>query len=202
MNRGKYTTEIYDLLYYCEQYKSGKKVLDCGAGGAYPKLALFADKSYELFGIDSSIESLQKAYNFAKENQIEINLKKADIREIPFPDASFDVVYSYNTIFHLRKRGIKKAIDEIIRVLKPKGIGYINFLDVKDVIHKTDKEDAPGEFINPSNGYDAIHTLLTTNECEAMLNKVKILERQRKYINNISSNYKETFGYLDYYFQK
>ena len=41
MNRGEYTTEIYDLLWFCEQYNAGKKVLDCGAGGSYPKLFLF-----------------------------------------------------------------------------------------------------------------------------------------------------------------
>ena len=203
MNRGEYTTEILDLLYFCEQYPGGKKVLDCGAGGRYPKLAFFAKKGYdELHGIDSDKDSLQQAEEFAKANHMVMNFKEADLREIPYPDATFDVVYSYNTIFHIRKVEIRKAVKELIRVLKPKGIGFINFIDIGDDIHKTDTEDAPGEFLSSGEGYQSIHTLLTEEECESMLEGVTILEKQRKYVNRLNTEHPYTFGFLDYFFQK
>lgn len=202
MNRGEYTTEILDLLYFCEQYPSGKKVLDCGAGGLYPKLAFFAKKGYELHGIDSDIDSIKEAEKFAQKNQMQMNLKEADLRRLPYPDASFDVVFSYNTIFHMRKVEIRKAVGEIVRVLKPKGIGFINFIDLGDDIHKTDIEDAPGEFISSGHGYDAVHTILSEEECESMLRGVKILEKQRKYINRLNTEHPRTYGMLDYFFQK
>jgi ubiquinone/menaquinone biosynthesis C-methylase UbiE len=202
MNRGEYTTEIYDLLYFCDKYNVGKEVLDCGAGGNYPKLAYFAQKGYDLYGIDSSEEALENAKRFAQKNNIEINFKKADIRDIPYQDESFDVVFSYNTIFHMRKVEIKKAVNEIIRVLKTKGMGYINFIDIEDDIHRTDKEESPGEFISSGEGYHTIHTLLTSDECEEMLVDVKILEKQRKFISCLDTDYPKNYTYLDYFFQK
>ncbi|WP_371805932.1 class I SAM-dependent methyltransferase [Candidatus Lokiarchaeum ossiferum] len=202
MNRKQYTTELIDLLYFCEQYSAGKKVLDCGAGGSYPKLALFGDKDYELYGIDSDDDALQSAHQFAQLNQIEMNFKKADIRSIPYPDNHFDVVYSYNTIFHMKKIEIKKAVDEIIRILKPGGIGFINFIDINDDIHKTDTEDEPGEYVSSGDGYDIIHTLLSEDECEAMLSGVKILEKQQKYITRLNIDQPYKYGFLDYFFQK
>jgi len=202
MNRGEYTTEIYDLLYFCNEYKAGRKVLDCGAGGNYPKLALFAREGYELYGIDSSEESLEMAKRFAQENHIEIDFQKADMREIPYPDKSFDIVFSYNTIFHMRKPEIKKAVEEIIRVLTPKGIGYINFIDIEDDIHKTDIEESPGVFVCSGEGYHVIHTLLTSDECEEMLRDVKILEKQKKFIHCLDRDNPYKYVYLDYFFQK
>lgn len=202
MNRGEYTTEIYDLLYFCEKYKAGKKVLDCGAGGSYPKLTLFGDTKYELFGIDSDENSLQMAEEFAERKNIEMHLQKADIREIPYHDDHFDIVFSYNTIFHMKKVEIEKAVNEVIRVLRPEGIGFINFLDIEDDIHKTDIEDGPGEFITIGEGYEVIHTLLSTKECESMLNGVKILEKQRKFIDCFNREEPYRYVYLDYFFQK
>ncbi len=202
MNRGEYTTEIYDLLYFCEQYSVGKKVLDCGAGGSYPKLAFFAKKGYELHGIDSDKESILQAEEFARNQQIQIDITEADFREIPYPDASFDVVFSYNSIFHMRKVEIRKAVKEIIRVLKPDGIGFINFIGSEDEIHKTDKEDGPGEFISSGDDYEVIHTSVSEEECESMLQGVKILEKQRKFINRLNTDYPDTYGFLDYFFQK
>lgn len=202
MNRGEYTTEILDLLYFCDQNSVGRKVLDCGAGGNYPKLAFFGDKDYELFGIDSDDESLQKAQSFAQNNNIKINFKKADIRDIPYPDNSFDVVFSYNTIFHMKKIEIRKAVDEMLRVLKPQGIGFINFIDINDEIHRTDTEDEPGEYISSWEGYEYIHTVLSEEECEAMLSGVKILEKQQKYITRLNTKNHLKYGFLDYFFQK
>ena len=142
------------------------------------------------------------AEKFASRNQMKMEFQEADLREIPYPDASFDVVFSYNTIFHMRKVEIAKAVKEMIRVLKPQGIGFINFIDIDDDIHKTDTEDAPGEFVSSGHGYDVIHTLLTEEECESMLTGVKILEKQRKFINRLNTDRPYTFGFLDYFFQK
>ncbi len=45
-----------------------------------------------------------------------------DLRQLPFPDASFDNVVSFSTLDHFDSReDIGVALDEIYRVLKPKG---------------------------------------------------------------------------------
>ena len=47
--------------------------------------------------------------------------RTADMREIPFPDASFDAVVSSYAVDHLGGDGRRKALSEIARVLKPHG---------------------------------------------------------------------------------
>ena len=203
MNRNEFTTEIYDFLWFLKQKEVGNKILDCGAGGRYPKLGLLEKYGYnELYGIDISDDSLESTTRFAKENNIEMHLQKANMKEIPFEDNAFDAVYSYNTIFHMTKKEIHQAVNEMIRVLKPGGIGFINFIDIDDDIHKSANEQAPGEFVEIYDGEKVVHTLLTEDECEIMLKEVHILEKQKKFIHRLELDSKYKFGMLDYFFQK
>jgi ubiquinone/menaquinone biosynthesis C-methylase UbiE len=49
------------------------------------------------------------------------SITTADMREIPFPDASFDAAISCFAIDHLNRDGIPKALSEAARVIKPSG---------------------------------------------------------------------------------
>ncbi|MFX1499610.1 MAG: class I SAM-dependent methyltransferase [Promethearchaeota archaeon] len=57
-------------------------------------------------------------------------MQLGDIRNIPFDSNYFGYVYSWNTIFHMSKKDIKKSIGEMILVLKPGGFCFVNFLSV------------------------------------------------------------------------
>ena len=51
-----------------------------------------------------------------------IELHTADMRALPFPDASFDVVVSSLAIHNIKgSAGRNQAIDEVVRVLRPGG---------------------------------------------------------------------------------
>ena len=50
------------------------------------------------------------------EEDISDDLKVADARELPFDDASFDLVVSINTIHNLDREGVVQALGEIERV--------------------------------------------------------------------------------------
>jgi SAM-dependent methyltransferase len=49
----------------------------------------------------------------------------ADAAQLPLSDASFDVVYSYNTFEHVAEPD--KGVDEALRVLRPGGFLYLEF---------------------------------------------------------------------------
>lgn len=51
------------------------------------------------------------------------DLRVADCEHLPFPDGSFDLVYSWGVIMHTPNTA--RALDEIVRVLRPGGIGKI-----------------------------------------------------------------------------
>ena len=83
--------------------------------GLYPLLAEYAD---ELVGVDVSpgIVELVKARFPAFKSRV------ADVRELPFADASFDVIVSLSTLDHFdSKQDIEMALNELARVLQPGG---------------------------------------------------------------------------------
>lgn len=80
----------------------GKNILDCGAGGDYPPLAIFSEFGYKTYGIEISDSQIEKAKVFEEQVGLELNISKGDIRELPFEDESISYIYSYNSIFYMK----------------------------------------------------------------------------------------------------
>ncbi|MCE7740534.1 MAG: class I SAM-dependent methyltransferase, partial [Candidatus Heimdallarchaeota archaeon] len=120
--------EIIRFFRIIETYPVEKTVLDCGAGGRRPPLALFNVRGYKTTGIDIDGSRIKLAEEFAKLNNLNLNIVNADMRKIPFEDESFGCVFSYNTIFHMTRADMEKAMEEMLRVLKKDGLLYVNFI--------------------------------------------------------------------------
>ena len=101
------------------------KVLDCGAGGPVPPLALFRQHRFEAWGIDASEEQLDKAREYCAAHTIDVHLHKGDMRQIPFKDETFDYVYEHYSMCHLSKRDTARAVGEMYRLLKPGGLCFL-----------------------------------------------------------------------------
>lgn len=140
-------TPIYRYLDYCNKSDLEKTVLDCGAGGNCPPLALFSDFGYKTYGIEIKDSQIEAAREFAKEHNVEINISKGDMRKLPFDDESISFIYSFNTIFHMTKEDITNTIKEIKRVLKPGGICFINFLSIYDERYGIGDKVGEGQFL-------------------------------------------------------
>jgi len=90
------------------------RLLDCGCGtGA--NLALLAAHG-RAFGFDLTARGL----DFAKSNGA-TRIVRASIGAIPFPDASFDVVTSFDVLYGLPDEVEQAAAREMTRVLRPGG---------------------------------------------------------------------------------
>lgn len=104
------------------QIQDGERVLDVGAGSG--TFLVEAKKCYphsEIIGIDPDKNILKIAQNKLKQAGIDAKLIEGYAQELPFPDATFDIVVS-TLIFHHMPTPVKKqAIQEIHRVLKVKG---------------------------------------------------------------------------------
>jgi len=94
------------------RFAEGRSVLEvgCGTGLILQQVAKFAK---EARGVDLSPNMLEQACSRG------LQVAQADCRELPFPAAHFDVVYSFKVLAHVRE--YKKALDEMTRVLKPGG---------------------------------------------------------------------------------
>ena len=98
-----------DRDFYC-----GKRVLDIGCG---PRGSLeWADMVDERVGLDP----LADKYRQLGTHQHKTSYVNASAEEIPFPDAFFDVVCSFNSLDHVDD--ITQTVSEIIRVIRGGGL--------------------------------------------------------------------------------
>jgi len=74
-------------------------------------------KKADLHGIDL----LEAQLVVAREKLPGVNFVQGDVLALPFPDAHFDSVQTSRLLVHIKD--FRKAIDEMVRVLKPGGIG-------------------------------------------------------------------------------
>ena len=82
-----------------------------------------AEQGAEVYGLDLSNVVAHQARRNRGEIERPLHLMRADIRDLPFADGSFDAVYTMGTIEHIDE--YVRAIDEVRRVLKPGGRAII-----------------------------------------------------------------------------
>jgi ubiquinone/menaquinone biosynthesis C-methylase UbiE len=69
-------------------------------------------------GIDLSLKMIEAAQKDAVERGLSVNLCVGSITDLPYPDASFDVIFTNIMFHHLDLVEKRQAVSEIARVLK------------------------------------------------------------------------------------
>lgn len=102
--------------------KPGDSVLDvgCGTGEVTLRAKAYA-KGGKVYGIDPSPEMIAVARKKAGSKGLDIDFRVGVIEDLPFPDASMEVVTSSLMMHHLPERLKVRGLAEIYRVLKPGG---------------------------------------------------------------------------------
>ena len=80
---------LLGFLSTCNKTSLKKKVLDCGAGGRSPPLAIFHEHGYECHGIEISKSRMKTAQNYAEQNKLNLNIILGDMRTLQYCKASF-----------------------------------------------------------------------------------------------------------------
>ena len=101
-----------------------KKILDVGCGYGWMELALQKKGAKDICGIEYREKDLATAKKYIKESNIEFKVGSAI--DIPYKDASFDTVISWEVIEHIPKGTEQKMLSEINRVLKKGGVCYLS----------------------------------------------------------------------------
>ncbi|MFW9917089.1 MAG: class I SAM-dependent methyltransferase [Candidatus Thorarchaeota archaeon] len=175
---------LYAFLKVCNASPLEKEVLDCGAGGRTPPLALFYEYGYKTHGIDISDRSLAEAQRFCQEQKMQLNIVQGDMRRIPFEDASLSFVYSINTIEHHSKADIAIAMKEIERVLKPDGLCYVNFGSIDRPMPNIGQEIHKGEWLwVRDDGTEVYHSYYEDNEADSYFAHFEIIRKEKRIID-------------------
>ncbi len=109
-----------------ERYISlpGASILDAGCGTGR-NVVLLAGMGSSVIGIDVDTDALTVARDRCVEHETQADLMPADVRSLPFPSSSFDGVVSQNVLEHVPKNSQDQAVSEMVRVLRPGGVLFV-----------------------------------------------------------------------------
>ena len=114
-----------ELLCEAVDMRSGQKVLDVATGSGNTAISA-AWRYCDVTGIDYVPELIEQAKERAGAERLEIAFEVGDAENLPYPDASFDVVLS--TLGVMFAPDQEKTAGELLRVCKPGGkIGLANW---------------------------------------------------------------------------
>jgi ubiquinone/menaquinone biosynthesis C-methylase UbiE len=193
--------ELYTFLDYCNNTPLEKEVLECGAGispSLEPLLVRFFDYGYETHGLEISDERLMNALEYCEENELDLDIRKGDMRKIPFGDEAMSFVFAYNAIFHMTKADIGIAMDEIKRILKPEGLCFVNFLSIDSQTFGTGKEVGRGEYLEKHNNEDALHSYFEDDEPDQYFTGFEILHKEKRIREWLLGGITNVRAYIDY----
>lgn len=193
---------IYTFLRYCNSSDLPKKILDCGAGGNCPPLSLFYENGFDTYGIEVSDREIESANMYSKENEMDLNIAKGDMRKLPFKEEAFSFVYSFNSIFHMNKTDTLKSMDEMKRVLKKEGLCFVNFLSVDDCGYGQGEAIGDGEFLQDEDNGKVIHSYYRYDEPDRYFSGFTILRKEKRTIELNQDGNQYVLSYIDYIAKK
>ena len=100
----------------------GKKLLEVGVGAGTDFLQ-WVRAGADCYGIDLTDEAIAHIQHRLQLYDLKAHVKVGDAENLPFESNTFDIVYSWGVIHH--SPNTIKALEEIIRVLKPGGTAKI-----------------------------------------------------------------------------
>lgn len=195
---------LYNFIKYCNASRLEKIVLDCGAGGANPPLSLFDEFNYKIYGIELCDEQIERAKVFCENHNVNLNIIKGDMIEIPFENKSFNFLYSYNTSVHIRKKDFESALKEFYRVLNIEGLCYVNFLSEECDSFGQGLIIGDGEFLNNDDGEEVFYVHYKEVEAEEILKNsgFKIIYKEKRIISRINNGVEQKTAHIDFILQK
>ncbi|GGH64054.1 hypothetical protein GCM10008014_42050 [Paenibacillus silvae] len=113
-------TQRYRML---DQLVKNKSVLDAACGEGYGSF-LLSNSASKVIGVDIDLETI----NHAKKKYVKNNLEYfiASIDHMPFPDQSFDIIVSFETLEHVDEQTQLSFLKEVRRLLKEDGTFIIS----------------------------------------------------------------------------
>lgn len=134
----------YAKIFKKKQYKN---ILDLGCGTGRHSIYL-AQKGFVIYSLDISKTGIDILKKKAKSLDLtNIKFKVHDMKKIPCPNNFFDAVICIFTLGHGVLKDNEKTINEIYRVLKPKGIIITELMSVKDKTYGKGKKVEENTFL-------------------------------------------------------
>lgn len=136
----KWLTPEPDVKRWAEGLAPSTAILDLGAGVGRHALALQA-AGFEVTALDAAPEGLAEIEKAG--TGVKTQLGRMD--DLPFEDAAFDHLLSWNVIYHGDETVLLNTIREVRRVLKPGGTFMLTMLSKRRLWIDREKLNGPRE---------------------------------------------------------
>jgi ubiquinone/menaquinone biosynthesis C-methylase UbiE len=113
-----------------EQTEVGAPVADLGCGPGHVS-AWLAAHGVTAVGIDLSPEMVA----LGRKDHPEVEFRAGDLLDLPAEDGEFGAAVAFYSIIHLRPAELRRAFEEMHRVLRPRGIALVSFHVGTEVRH-------------------------------------------------------------------
>ncbi len=117
-SRARYALEPYIPAFAGFSEARGQRVLEIGVGMGADYLE-WMKAGAQSTGVDLSSASLERARRRCELAGYTGDLRVSDAERLPFPENTFDIVYSYGVMHH--SPDTAQCVREALRVLKPRG---------------------------------------------------------------------------------
>ena len=125
---GDYFSSLFDLKNkIVRDYGKGKKILDLGCGTGAHLLPLLSD-GYDVVGVDfvtTHLNTLRAQWLASGGSSSRLRTIAADITTVPEPPESYDLIYSFSTLYYISS--IDAILAEIARLLRSGGRAILEF---------------------------------------------------------------------------
>ncbi|TMH00533.1 MAG: class I SAM-dependent methyltransferase [Betaproteobacteria bacterium] len=117
---GEIAYEHWHRYAFARQFVLGKRVLDAACGEGYGA-ALLGEVAASVVGVDIDADAIAQASSrYARSGRV--SFVEGSCTSLAFPDASFDLVVSFETIEHVTSADQPRMLEEFARVLKRDGL--------------------------------------------------------------------------------
>lgn len=108
------------------------RLLDAGCGSGKYSIPLHM-RGFDVIGVDVSPGALKMAAKGSVFRKLDIKFLLADVCHLPFPDASFDIIWCYGVLQHLLSEERELAISEFRRLLRCGGKLFLEVFGEEDM---------------------------------------------------------------------
>lgn len=106
------------------QRQGYQTLLDFGCGLGRHSI-FFAQQGFTVSAFDLSKDGTEHLRKWAKQKNLDIDVRQADMLSLPYADNSMDCLFAYHVISHTDTPGMQKILQEIQRVVAPEGEIYL-----------------------------------------------------------------------------
>ena len=121
---GQTQIEHFHRYLLVREWCRGRDILDVASGEGYGT-ALLAQVARNAVGVDISFDAVLHATGAYRADNL--SFVRGDARDLPLPDASRDVIVSFETVEHIAEQ--QRFLEEVRRILRPDGLLVVSTPD-------------------------------------------------------------------------